>query len=117
MNKSFDSALQFDECAVRNELGNLSTNFAADRELRVDVLPWVVLKLLEAERNALFLFIDVEDNDLKWLSDREHFAGVVDAAPAHVGDVKKSVHTLKIDERSEVGDVFDETLDLIADLD
>jgi hypothetical protein len=27
---------------------------------------------------------------------------VVDAAPAHVGDVKKSVHTLKVDKRSEV---------------
>ena len=37
-----------------------------------------------------------------------------DAAPAHVGDVKKSVHALEVDERTEVGEVLDLSGDLVA---
>ena len=50
------------------------------------------------------------------LVDCHHFAGVADAAPAHIGDVKKAVDTAEIDERAEVGDVLDDAAAHLADL-
>ena len=47
---------------------------------------------------------------------REHLARVTDAAPAHVGDVKQSVHALEVHERTEVGEVLDHAADLVADV-
>ena len=49
------------------------------------------------------------------LTNRKHFAWVIDAAPAHVGDVEKSVHALKVNKRTKVGDVLDDSIDLVAD--
>ena len=40
---------------------------------------------------------------------------VVDAAPAHVGDVQQAVDAAQVDERAEVGDVLDDALADLAD--
>ena len=40
---------------------------------------------------------------------------VVDAAPAHVGDVQQAVDAAEVDERAEVGDVLDDALAELAD--
>ena len=70
--------------------------------------------LLEAERNALLLAVDVEHEHFDFLAHLEHFARVVEAAPAHVGDVEQAVEAVEVDERAEVGDVLDRALDRAA---
>ena len=40
-----------------------------------------------------------------------------DTTPAHVSDVEESVHALKIDESTEIGDILDLTFDLITNSD
>ena len=41
--------------------------------------------------------------------------GLVDAAPAHVGDVQQAVDAAQVDERAELGDVLDDALAELAD--
>ena len=73
--------------------------------------------LLEAQRDLLAVLVDVQDHDLDLVVDLEHVAGVVDPAPAHVGDVQQAVDAAQVDERAEVGDVLDGALADLADLD
>ena len=40
---------------------------------------------------------------------------MVDAAPAHVGDVQQAVDAAEVDERAELGDVLDHALAELAD--
>jgi hypothetical protein len=39
---------------------------------------------------------------------------VIDAPPSNIGDVQQTVHTTQIDKCTIIGDVFDNTLDLLA---
>ena len=59
----------------------------------------------------------MQDHDLDLVVDLDHVAGVVDAAPGHVGDVQQAVDAAQVDERAEVGDVLDLALAELADLD
>ena len=79
-----------------------------------DLVPRIVWLLLEAERHALFLAVDVEHEHFDFLAHLEHFARVVEAAPAHVGDVQQAVEAVEVDERAEIGDVLDRALDRAA---
>ena len=42
---------------------------------------------------------------------------VADASPAHVGNVKQTVHALEVNKGAEVSDIFDLTFHLVANLD
>src|SRR6266487_6160856 len=39
-----------------------------------------------------------------------------EAAPGHIGDVKQAIHSIEIDERAEVSEIFYRALHLVADL-
>ena len=61
--------------------------------------------LLEPERDALALAVDVQHFDLDLLADLEHLRGVVDVAPRQLGDVDQPVHAVEVDEGAEIDDV------------
>src|SRR5206468_4234743 len=65
---------------------------------------------------AFALPVDVDDLDLDLLPDVHHLGRVRHAAIAHVGDVEQAVHAPEIDEGAEVGDVLDDALPRLADL-
>ena len=46
--------------------------------------------------------------------DLDHLRRMIDAAPAHVGDVQQTVDTAQVDKRTEVGDVLDHALGAVA---
>ena len=75
------------------------------------------LHLLETQGNALLVTIDIEDENLEHLTDVEKSTWVANAAPAHVGNVEQSVHTLEVNKGTKVGDVLHLTFDLVANLD
>jgi hypothetical protein len=52
---------------------------------------------------------------LELVVDLHHLARVIDATPAHVGDVEQAVDAAQVDERAEVGDVLDDALAALAD--
>ena len=110
VHQAFDARLQLDEGAVVRDGYDLTLHPCTDRVLLGDVLPRIGVQLLEAEGDALALPIDVENLDLERLADLDHLAGVLDAAPRHVGDMQQAVDTAEIDECTEVGDVLDDAL-------
>src|SRR5689334_19963201 len=109
VNETFDARLQLDERAVVSDRNHLTRHARADRILLCDVLPRVALELLEAERDALAIPIDVEDFDFQLLTDVNHLGWMLNAAVRHVGDVKQSVDAAEVDECAEVGDVLDDS--------
>src|SRR5690606_5674254 len=80
-----------------------------------DVLPRVREKLLQAERDALALPVDVQDLDIQLLADLDDLRGMSDPAPAHVRDVEQPVQAAQVDERAEVRHVLDHALANLAD--
>jgi len=88
-----------------------------DRELPVDLVPRVLGGLFEAEGDAFLVAVHLDDHDLHFFTLLEHFGGVRDATPAHVGDVEEAVHAVEVDERAEIGDVLDHALADLAGLD
>ena len=107
MDETLDAGGDLDERAVGGEVDDLALHARADRELVLDGVPRIGHCLLEAERNALALAVDVEHHDVELLADLDDLARVLDARPAHVGDVEETVdRVLDGDERAEVGDVL-----------
>jgi hypothetical protein len=78
------------------------------------LLPRVGLRLLEPQRDALPLAVDVEHLYLHVLPDLEHLGRMVDVAPRKLGDVDQAVHPVEVDEGAEVHDVRDLTVDHVA---
>lgn len=107
MDEAFDARLEFHECAVGYEAGNFAFDFEVDGVFLCDFVPRIFGLLFEAEGDAFFVAVDFEDHDVDVLADFEHFGGVADASPTHVGDVEESVESVEVDEGAEVGDVFD----------
>src|SRR5258708_4761357 len=107
VHQTLDARLQLDERAVVGDAHDLALHPRADRVLLGHVLPRVALELLEAERDALALPVDVQHLDLELRADLHELGRMRDAAPRHVGDVQQTVHAAEIDERTEVGDVLD----------
>ena len=107
MHEPFDALLQLDERAVVGDRNDLALNARTDRVLLVDVRPRIRQKLLETERDALAVPIDVENLHVDPCGDVHHFRWMPDPAPRHVGDVQEPVESAQVDERTEVGDVLD----------
>ena len=90
------------------------------RALRVggeEDIPGIVLGLLEAERDAPLLGVDLEDLHLHLLAGGDDLAGMdVLLGPAHLGDVDQAFHArLQLHEGAVVGDVGDRALEAGAD--
>src|SRR5205814_9434584 len=103
-----------DERAERDDLRHLAGDDVAFVVALEHLLPRVGLRLLEAERDALALAVDVEHLDVDLLADLEHLGRMVDVAPGELADVDEAVHPVEIDECAEVDDVRDRPLDDVA---
>ena len=117
MHKSFHSGLHLDKCAVGEEFCNLAIDFGSDGVAGFDVFPWVVFHLFETEGDTLLFTINIKDKHFEGLSDVNQSTWMTDASPAHVGDVKQSIHALKVNKTTKIGDVLDLSLHLVANLD
>ena len=106
VDQSLDPLLQLHEGAVVGDRHNLAAHPRADRIAVLDVRPGVRQQLLQSQRDALPVPVDVQHLDIEAAPDRHHLGRMADAAPGHVGDVKQSVQTAQIDEGAEVGDVL-----------
>ena len=114
VHQALDALLQLDEGPVAHHVDHGTLDPAADRVLLVAPVPGAGLLLLQAEGDLLLLAVDVQNHDLDFLVDRDHFGRVPDAAPAHVRDVQQAVDPAQIDKRAELGDVLDHALANLA---
>ena len=114
VHQAFDAGFQFHKRAVGHEVDHLAFDLGADGVLLLDAVPRIGQLLLEAEADAFLLAVDVEHDHVDVLAHLEHFGGMADAAPAHVGDVQQAVDAVEVDERAEIGDVLDRALADVA---
>ena len=117
VDQPLDARLQLDEGAVAHDVDDFAGVPAADRILVGDVGPRAGRLLLEAEGDLLLVLVHLEDVDFELLVDVDDLVRIVDAAPAHVGDVQQAVDAAEIDEGAELGDVLDDALADLARLD
>src|SRR3954449_9217895 len=110
VDQPLDTGLDFHEGAVVGDRDDLALNPGAHRILRGDVLPGIGLQLLHAQADPLSLPVDIEDLDLDFLTDGDHFGGVGHPTVRHVGDVQQPVDATEVDEGAEICDVLHHAL-------
>jgi hypothetical protein len=111
VHQALDAILDLDERAVVGDVRDLAEHARVGRVATRDVLPRVRAELLEAQRHARALAVELEDADIDFVADLDHFRRMLDALPRHVGDVQQAVDAAEVDERAVVGEVLDRALD------
>ena len=114
VHEALDARQDLDEGAERDHLRHAALDDVALAVALDHLLPRIGLRLLEPERDALAVAVDVEHLDLDVLADLEHLGRVVDVAPGELGDVDQAVHAVEVDEGAEVDDVRDLAVDDVA---
>ena len=93
--ETLEALLQLHERAEVRQLGYLPTDLLTHLMLFDELIPDIRSQLLETERQALTLDIDVEDRDFDLLSLLQDLRRVFDALrPRHVGDVNQTVDSV-----------------------
>ena len=111
MHQAFDAGLDFDERAVVGEVGDLAEQARALRVAARNAHPRVFAQLLQAERHAVLLGVELEHFRGDFVTHCEHLGRMLDAAPGQVGDVQQAVDAAQVHEGAIVGDVLDDALD------
>ncbi len=87
MDEAFDAGFEFDKGAVVGDADDASDDLVAAGVALDHRFPGVGMKLLEAERDALFVLFEFQHLDGDLIADVEHFGGVADAAVGKIADV------------------------------
>ena len=98
MHETLDGVAKFDERTERNDLGDLAVDDGSDRVGLDELNPRILGGLLETERDALTLQIDVENLDLDLVADLDDLGGMVDMVPGKLGDVNQTVDAAQVHE-------------------
>ncbi len=115
MKQGIDAGLKLNKRAKIGHPGNFAGDDRAGCILLSSTDPGILLRELQGKGDLCSL--DVLDQDAELLADLEDLLGILDAAPAHLGNVQQSVCTAQIDESTEICDILDSTLDCIAGVD
>ena len=107
VHEAVDATGQADEQAEVGDRTDLAVDLVAAVVVVGELAPRIRLALLDAERNATALLVDVEDHDLDFLAD-VHDLGRVDVLvrPVHLRHVDEAFDAfLDLDEAAVVGNV------------
>ncbi len=78
----------------------------ADRITLRGIEPRIRRELLEAQRDALLLVVELQHLDLDLIADLDEVARMRQASPGHVGDVQQAIDAAEVDEGAVVGQVL-----------
>src|SRR3954452_24936753 len=108
VDQALDALVDADERAEGHQLGDLAGDDLADRVGPGELLPRVLLRRLERQRDALAVHVDVQDLDRDLLADLDDLGRVVDVLPGQLRHVHQAVDPAEVDERPEVDDGGDD---------
>ena len=111
VHQAFDTGLDLDERPVIGQVGHLAEQTRSGRIAAGKPDPRILAQLLESQRNAVLLVVELEHLRREFVADGQHLGGMLDAAPRQIGDVQQSVDPAQIYECAVVGDVLDDALD------
>jgi hypothetical protein len=107
VHQTFDARFDFHEGTVVGDVGDLAEQTGAVRVAARHAHPGIVAQLLQAQRDAVLLGVELQHLGGQFLTDLHHLGRVADTAPGHVGDVQQTVDAAEVDERTVFGDVLD----------
>ena len=81
MDKTLDTRLDLDECAVVSDEDDLALDGVTDLEVRIEFVPRMWGKLLVTKGDSLLLRIEFLDDDLDLLVEGNNLLRAVDPAP------------------------------------
>src|SRR5690606_33210620 len=93
VHQAFDAGFDLDERTVVGQVGDLAEQAGALRVAAAQADPGIFAQLLDAQRDAGFFLVELEDLGFDFLTHLQHFGRVADTAPGHVGDVQQAVDT------------------------
>ncbi len=108
VDQAFDALLEFDERSVVGDADDASADVRALGITVLGIEPRIGRELLESQRNALLLFVVLQNFDLNLIADVHQIFGMSEASPGHVGDVQQAIEPAEIDERAVLGEVLDD---------
>ena len=111
MYQTLDTLLDFDECAVVGEVGDLAEQAGTLRVTTRQAGPRIVAQLLDAQRYTVLFLIVLQHFGGDFLTNRQHLGRVTHATPCEIGDVQQTIDTTQIHERAVVGDVLHDAID------
>ena len=111
MDQALYAWLNLYECTVVSHNNYLTLNVVANLEVRIQRIPRVLSELLETESDTLLLLIEVEDNNVNLLVERNNLVWIAYAAPREVSDMYESVNTTEVNEYTVRCDVLNSTLE------
>ena len=116
MNQAIDVAFQADEDAEVGNRLDAAGNLVALGILRSEGVPRILHALLDAQRDATTLLVDIQHHDLDLITQLDDFGRVhVLVGPIHFGDVNQALDTLfELGKAAVVGEVGNTRLDAAA---
>src|SRR5690606_4711800 len=110
VHQTFNAGLDFNEGAVVGQVGDLAEQTRALRIATGQANPRIFAQLLDAERHAVFLLVELEHFGLDLLTHSQHFGRVTHAAPCQIRDVQQAVNTAQVNERTVISDDLDDAV-------
>ncbi|KPW29715.1 hypothetical protein ALO95_05579 [Pseudomonas syringae pv. antirrhini] len=112
--QAFHAFFQLCEAAVVGQVGNTRGNAGAFRVASLDSNPWVFTQLLQTQGNTIALAIVLQNLHIDLVANVDDFRWMLDTLPGHVGDVQQAIDATQIDECAVIGEVLDDTFDLLT---
>src|SRR5690606_30255778 len=114
VHQALDARLDLDERAVVGDVGDLAEHAAVGRVAAGDVVPRILAQLLQSQRDAVALAVELQHAHFQLVADVDHLGRMAHALPRHVGDVQQAVDAAQVHEGAVVGQVLDHALELGA---
>ena len=110
MDQTLYARSDLNECSVVSHNNYLTLNVVTNLQVSIQSIPRMRSQLLQTQCDTLLLVIEVKDNNVDLLIQLNDFLGIVNAAPAEVCNVNKTVYATQVDEYTVRGDVLNGTL-------
>src|SRR5215510_6370046 len=107
MDQSFNTALEFNECAVVSNTRDFSVYTRAHRKTLFDAGPRIGQQLLVTKRDSFTLAIKLQHLDLDRIAHVEQLVRILQTPPRHVSHMQQSIDAAEIDKRAVVGEILD----------
>src|SRR5438105_4259745 len=94
--QTLNALFELDERTVVGDADDAAVDARAYGVTLAGVEPRIGRELLEAERDALLLFVELQDFHLDLITDVHQVARMRQAAPGHIGDMQQAVDAAEV---------------------
>src|SRR6266852_4632046 len=108
VDQSLNALLEFYKGAVIGDADDASVDVRAHGVAVLRVQPRIRRELFEAQRDALLVYVVLQDLHLNLVADVDQIARVRQTSPRHVGDMQQPIDSAHVHECAVLGQVLDD---------